>query len=265
MYMPRKHYTSNLTPIEYNIISQYLPEISTKPLQYSYHQILNGIFYVTKNGCTWRDIPADLPPWKTCYYHFRKLAKLGIWERIKLELNKQVRNLLEERSHYPSCLLLDTQSVKNTDTGCQSGIDGNKKIKGIKKVLLVDTLGLNWDRQVVSANTGDRDCGLSIAQTVKYKNILNRCEVVKLDEGFSGESFALEFFEETGVLVEVVEKPKNQRGFAVLPMRWVVERSNAWMDKCRRMWKNCERTVDSALAMIDICFLRIALKRLGRY
>jgi putative transposase len=262
--MSYKQYTSNLTDKEYNIICKYLPDTKTKHLKHSYLQILNGIFYVDKNGCSWRDLPSDLPPWKTCYYHFRKLSLLGVFEYIKLELNKQVRALLYDKTKYPSCLLLDTQSVKNTDTGRPCGIDGNKKVKGIKKTLLVDTLGLNWDRAIVPANTGERDCGLIIAQTATTKGILENCKVVKLDEGFSGLEFALNFYEEAGVWVEVVQKPQNQKGFAVLPMRWVVERSNAWMDKCRRMWKNYERTVQSAQAMIDICFLRIALRRLGK-
>ena len=262
--MTSKHYTSNLTDCEYRLILKSLPESVTKKLKYTYLQILNSIFYVLKNGCTWRDIPGDLIPWHSAYYHFRKLTKLGIWERIKLEFNKKVRRLIEGKEELPSCMLLDSQSVKNTDTGYKSGIDGNKKIKGIKKHLITDTIGLNWNREITSANIGDRAGAIQIAKSSSTKGILQRCEVVKADEGYTGQDFAIEFYINSETILEVVKKLEGQIGFQVLPMRWVVERSNAWMDKCRRMWKNCERTKESIEAMIDICFLRIAMKKLFR-
>jgi len=262
--MNRKQYTSSLTDYEYEILLKFLPERKTHPMYYSYLDILNGIFYVDKNGCTWRDIPKDLPAWETCYYHFRKLTKLGVWEKIKLELNKRVRTLLEERKELPSCILIDSQSVKNTDTGCSSGIDGNKKIKGIKKHLVCDTIGLNWDRVITSANVGDREGALILGKSLNNKGILKNCLTAKVDQGYTGKDFATQFKNSTNnqVTIEVVEKLEGQKGFQVLPMRWVIERSNAWMDKCRRMWKNCERLVESVEAMIDICFLRIALHKL---
>lgn len=265
--MTRKQYTSNLTEKEYQIIFKFLPEQKTHHMDYSYKDILNGILYVIKNACTWRDIPGDLPPWQTCYYHFRKLTKLNTWEKAKLELNKQVRTLLEDRKELPSCILIDSQSVKNTDTGCESGIDGNKKVKGIKKHLVCDTLGLNWDRAITPANVGDREGALVLAISSYQKGILKNCLTAKVDEGYTGEDFTVLFYEATNcqVMIEVVEKLPDQKGFQVLPMRWVIERSNAWMDKCRRMWKNCERLVKSVESMIDICFLRINLRRLARY
>jgi putative transposase len=263
--MTSKQYTSDLTNIEFQQLLIFLPVKVTKSLKYSYHQILNGIFYTLKNGCTWRDIPSNLPPWQTCYYHFDKLCKLRLWERIKLELNKKVRRIVESKEELPSCLLLDSQSVKNTDTGCKSGIDGNKKIKGIKRHLLCDTIGLNWNRCITSANKGDREGALLLSQMSQVgncKEILLRCSIVKVDQGYLGEEFAIDFYMNCKVLVEVVEKLPNQKGFQVLPMRWIIERSNAWMDKCRRLWKNCERKIETAESMIDICFIRINLKKL---
>lgn len=260
--MQAKRYTSNLTQSEYETIKQFLPGQKTNKLKYQWIDILNAIFYVEKNGCTWRDIPADLPPWEVCYYHFKKLKITGFWESVKIALNKLVRTLIEDKQALPSCFLLDTQSVKNTDTGCETGIDGNKKIKGIKKSLLNDTLGLNWGRRVKSANTGDRECGYATIE--QAKNYLKSCETIKADEGYHGEGFGINILDQYGISIEIVGKLPNQIGFQVLPMRWVTERSNAWMDKCRRMWKNCERLVDTAEAMIDICFLRIALRRLGK-
>lgn len=261
-YMQAKQYTSNLTQVEYETIKEFLPIQRTNKLTYSWHELLNGIFYVEKNGCTWRDIPADLPPWQTCYYHYKKFRLNSFWEQVKIKLNKLVRIVIEDKQAYPSCMLLDTQSVKNTDTGCTSGIDGNKKVKGIKKSLLNDTLGLNWGRRVLPANTGDRECGyVTIEQAKAY---LTMCESIKVDEGYKGEDFGIKVLDKYNITIDVVEKLPDQIGFQVLPMRWVTERSNAWMDKCRRMWKNCERLVKSAEAMIDICFLRIALRRLAK-
>jgi putative transposase len=264
--MQSKVYTSNLTQSEYETIKQFLPEQKTNKLTHKWIDILNGIFYVEKNGCVWRDIPADLPPWEICYYHFKKFRNTNFWEKTKLEMNKKVRSLLEERKQLPSCILIDSQSVKNTDTGCESGIDGNKKVKGIKRHILCDTLGLNWDRAVTPANIGDREGALVLAKNSKEKGILDNCITAKVDQGYTGENFAIQFYQitENQVVIEVVEKLPDQQGFQVLPMRWVIERSNAWMDKCRRMWKNCERLVESAEAMIDICFLRIVLRRLGK-
>lgn len=260
--MKIKQYTSNLTTIEYQQLLVFLPVEITKKLKYSYHQILNGIFYIVKNGCTWRDMPNDLPPWETCYYHFRKFVVLELWERIKLELNKKVRRAIEGRKELPSCMLLDSQSVKNTDTGCKAGIDGNKKIKGIKKHLLTDTIGLNWNRVVTPANVGDRAGAIQLAKTSKQKAILKNCELVKADQGYTGEDFAIDFYMNCETIIEIVKKVEDQIGFQILPLRWVVERSNAWIDKCRRMWKNCERLKESAEAIIDICFIRINLKKL---
>jgi putative transposase len=260
--MKTKQYTSNLTTLEYEQLFKFLPEQVTKKLEYTYHQILNGIFYVVKNGCTWRDIPNDLPPWETCYYHYSKFKTLGLWEMIKLELNKKVRRDVEDRNELPSCMLIDSQSVKNTDTGYESGIDGNKKIKGIKKHLMTDTIGLNWNREVTSANVGDRAGAIELSKTSKEKGILENCETIKADQGYTGEDFAIELYMNCETIIEIVKKQEDQIGFQILPLRWVVERSNAWMDKCRRMWKNCERLKESVEAMIDICFIRINLKKL---
>lgn len=260
--MPRKQYTSDLTQVEFEHIERILPRSTTNHCKHNRKDIFDGIMYLLKNACNWRDIPGDLPSGGVCNYHFCKYKKTGYWELIKIEINKQVRTILSKANSTPTCLLLDSQSVKNTDTGCASGIDGNKKIKGVKRNVLVDTIGLNWGIKVTPANFSDRLGGRLVLRSAINNTPL--CILVKADEGYSGKEFQIRCKQECNVTLEIVKKIPDQIGFQVLPLRWVVERSNAWMDKCRRLWKNCERLIDTSENMVHICFLRIALHKLSR-
>lgn len=139
------NYPSNLTEAQFQLVAQYLPFVKkTKPRKWSYHQLLNAIRYVHKTGCQWRQLPGDFPPWKTVYHYFR-IWNLGkTWDRMLLELNKLVRKKIHHQSPVPGVLVVDSQSVKTSDMGRKQyiGYDGNKLVKGIKRHLLVDQLGL---------------------------------------------------------------------------------------------------------------------------
>lgn len=155
-------------------------------------------------------------------------------------------------------LIVDAQSVKNTDTAEQKGYDGGKQVSGIKRHIAVDTNGLPHALSVTTANISDKAGALAMFKS--YQNSLTRVEKVLTDGGYSGEPFATAIMETLEAEVEVAKRSELHK-FAVIPKRWVVERSFAWLDKCRRLWKNCERKLNSSLQMMVLAFLVLLLKR----
>lgn len=169
---------------------------------------------------------------------------------------------VERRSHgrnkNTTFLIIDAQSVKNTDTAEKKGYDAGKKISGIKRHIAVDTQGLPHAISVTTANVTDR---LGATEMIaQWKPTLSRVEKVLVDAGYTGEAFALEIKTVIGAEVEVVKRSELHR-FKVMPKRWVVERSFAWLEKCHRLWKNCERKLTTSLQMIFLAFVSLLLKR----
>jgi len=155
-------------------------------------------------------------------------------------------------------LIVDAQSVKNTDTAEQKGFDGGKLITGIKRHIGVDTNGLPHAIHVTTANITDRAGAL--AMFAACKDNLTRVIKVLVDGGYTGEPFSSAVLSTIGASVEIAKRNELHK-FAVIPKRWVVERSFAWLDKCRRLWKNCERKLNSSLNMVVLAFLALLLKR----
>lgn len=153
---------------------------------------------------------------------------------------------------------MDAQSVKNTDTAEEKGYDAGKKVSGIKRHIAVDTQGLPHGIQVTTANVTDRDGAKQLAG--EEKENLSAVENVLVDGGYSGKPFAESMQETIGARVEVVKR-NELHTFKVLPKRWVVERSFAWLEKCRRLWKNCERKLSTSRHMIVLAFLALLLRR----
>lgn len=150
------------------------------------------------------------------------------------------------------------QSVKNTDTAEEKGYDAGKKVSGIKRHIAVDTNGLPHAIAVTTANVTDRDGAIEMVRNNK-KN-LSRVKNSLVDGGYSGEPFAEAIKELLGATVEVVKRSELHK-FAVIPKRWVVERSFSWLEKCRRLWKNCERKLNSSLVMVQLAFVGLLVKR----
>lgn len=163
------------------------------------------------------------------------------------------------RQEKTSFCIVDAQSVKNTDTAKEKGYDGGKKISGIKRHIAVDTKGLPHGIEVTTANVTDREGAQALVK--REKNTLSKVKKVLVDGGYTGEPFAQSIKEILGAEVEVVKRSELHM-FKVLPKRWVVERSFGWLEKCRRLWKNCERKIETSRQMIILGFLRILLKRL---
>ena len=165
----------------------------------------------------------------------------------------------QDRKPKTSYIIVDAQSVKNTDTAEEKGYDGGKKMSGIKRHIAVDTQGLPHMLHVTTANITDR-CG-AISGIEIYQDHLSDVQKVLVDGGYTGEPFAQAMANAMDAKVEVAKRSDLHK-FAVIPQRWVVERSFSWLDKCRRLWKNCERKINSSLQMMVLAFIVLILKRL---
>lgn len=163
------------------------------------------------------------------------------------------------RKRSTSMVIVDAQSVKNTDTAETKGYDAGKKVSGIKRHIAVDTNGLPHAIHVTAANVTDRSGALEMLENNKEK--LKRVKNVLADGGYTGETFSNEVQKLIGATVEITKRSELHT-FKVIPKRWVVERSFGWLEKCRRLWKNCERLILSSIAMIQLVFIRLLLKRL---
>jgi transposase len=163
-----------------------------------------------------------------------------------------------ERNASPSFLIVDAQSVKNSDTAGSKGYDAGKKVSGIKRHLAVDTQGLPHAVAITTAEVNDR-AGAQAAFE-RCEEDLQTVKSVLADGGYTGEEFADEVLGILGATVQIAKRSELHT-FEVMPQRWIVERSFAWLEKCRRLWKNCERLLNTSLQFVHMAFLRLVLKR----
>jgi putative transposase len=263
----RKHYPSDLTDGEWEYLTKILPKQSKKgrPATHSRRDILNAIFYLTRTGCAWRYLPKEYPPWKTVYHYFRKWRVDGVWKRV----NKQLRRLLRKRKNkHPqaSLAILDSRSVKTTDVAKADtvGYDSGKKVKGRKHHILVDTLGLVIAVVVHAANISETAGARLVLEALK--NRFWRLKKVIVDGGYQASlpEWAAGLERWRKVIVEWVLREPDQKGFAVLPKRWIVERTFGWMSKHRRLSKDYEALAETSEAMIYVVMIRVMVSQLSR-
>ena len=236
----------------------------TKPRIVDLYDVFCGVLYLLKSGCQWRMLPADFPDWRTCYKYFRQWSEQPDPEQdsiLEQVLKKSVGEARPSngRKEQTSFCIVDSQSVKNTDTAEQKGYDAGKKVSGIKRHIAVDTQGLPHAIQVITADVTDRAGALAMFD--ENRSDLNRVQNVLVDGGYTGKPFAAAVQGILGASVEVVKRSELHT-FVVLPKRWVVERSFAWLEKCRRLWKNCEIRLNTSLQMVVLAFATLILKRL---
>ena len=265
MTKSRQAYPTDLNDTEWTQIAPYLPGESKRgaPRQIPWREILNGIFYVVKNGCGWRGLPHDMPKWKTVYHYFRQFRISGLWETINENIRQAVRQK-EGRDPQASAMIVDSQTAKSAEGGEQRGFDGGKMINGRKRTLIVDTLGLLVLAKVTAANVQDVHAGKKAFQElVARPHLRARLQAIFADGGYRGD--LVTWVEENlHARLTIVLKQEGQKGFQVLPKRWVIERTNAWVSRNRRLARDYERLPATSEAFIYIAMIRIGLRRLSQ-
>ncbi|MFP4134112.1 MAG: IS5 family transposase [Halothece sp.] len=261
-----KVYPSNLTRDQYEFLSDLLPEAKPggRPREVQLWTILNGIFYVLVEGVSWRALPGDFSPWQTVYTYFRNWRRDGTWLEIHHRLHEWTR-VEKERHKNPSEAIIDSQSVKTAAmVHHQVGYDAGKQMKGRKRFLAVDTLGLVLVVLVTAAQVPERAGGKQLLQRVKAmgKQVW-RLHTIWVDSGFDGSPFMRWVMDWCRWIVEVVRRPEQQRGFVVLPKRWVVERTFGWLMRCRRLVRDYELLPETSETFIYLAMIRILVRRLA--
>jgi len=263
----RQAYQSDLKDQEWELIAPLLPAISTvgsrgRPQEWPLREILNAIFYIVKAGCVWRLLPHDLPPWQTVYYHYRKWSKDGTWERMNEALRLMVRQEAG-RQEQPSAAIIDSQSVKTTAIPGIRGYDAGKKVKGRKRHIAVDTLGLLLVVVVTAANVQDRDGAKLLLARLGQTPASLRLQLIWADGSYGGK--LVNWVKETfRYLLEIVKRNKESQGFEVLPHRWIVERTFGWLNHYRRLSKDYEELPENSEAFIYVAMTHLMVRRLAR-
>lgn len=254
MEPPRRptNYPSDLTESQWKLIEALVPKIGIGPMtpKYNRHDVVNAIMYRLRTGCPWRSLPSDFPEWSTVAKYFGAWNKAGIWDHILDQLRESIRRL-EGRDGEPSLAIVDSQSAKTT-AGTPSrtrGFDAGKKVKGRKRHIAVDVLGLLLAVSVTSASVQDRDATAVLFSRARSKSA--RLVKVLADSAYTGEAVALAA-SASRVDVEIVKRSDDRPGFVPIPKRWVVERTFGWFNFDRVLAKDYEHTTASAEGWVKL-------------
>lgn len=258
----RQPYPSDVSDDEWALVAPYLTLMTpdAPQRQYDLREVFNALRWIVRTGAAWRYLPHDFPPWETVYQQTQRWFKAGCFEAIVADLRVLIR-LAQGRAPDPTASIFDSRTLQGTpESGPRSGYDGHKKRKGSKLHLAVDTLGEFLALVVTPANA--QDC----AQVGELANAVQAAtgesvELSFVDQGYTGET-AEEAANECGIRLAVVKLPESRQGFVLLPRRWVVERSFAWLSRFRRLTKDYERLAETLTGLHLVAFSVLMLHRL---
>jgi putative transposase len=249
-------YETDLTDAQWQGIKNHLPNINRKRKN-SLREIINGIFYLNKTGCQWRYLPKSYPKWQLVFYYFTLWQTEEIWDDLMIRLTEITREKTARNSQ-ASVVIVDCQSVKTTMVGGLRGFDGNKKVKGRKRHIAVDTQGNLIDTIVHCAHQHETQTLELLVKKLKE----HQFKIIKIiaDAGYRGEIINT-IKNKYNIRLEVIPRNKVKEAFAVQAKRWIVERTIAWFDGSRRLCKDFERSLENSRAMLLIFAIRLSLNK----
>jgi len=263
MSEPRKAYPSDVSDEDWEFLAPYLALVGEDSPQrvHDLREVFNALRYIVKTGGQWRFMPNDFPPWQAVYQQARRWVRARVFEDIAHDLRVILR-IVSEREGQPTAAILDARTVQSTpESGARAGYDGAKKRKGSKVHVAVDTLGNLLALKVTAASEQERAQVAELATAVQEVTG-KQVEVAFVDQGYTGE-VASEAAAKEGIKLEVVRHTEAKRGFVLLPRRWVVERTFAWLGRFRRLARDYERLSETLagwhwLAMLTLLLAQVA-------
>jgi transposase len=257
----RKGYPSDVSDEEWAFVAPYLTLMREDAPQreHSLREVFNGLRYIVRTGMQWRMMPNDLPPWYTVYQQTQRWLKAGVFEDMVRDLRMLIREI-NDRMQQPRAAILDSRTLQSSpESGGRAGYDGHKRRKGSKVHLAVDTLGQLLAIMVTPANEQDRAQVDELARQIQEATG-STVEVAFVDQGYTGDNPAAAA-EAHGIRLEVVKLPTAKHGFVLLPRRWVVERSFAWMARFRRLVRDYERLAETLVGLHFVAFAMLMAHR----